>query len=233
LPPWPPAFPDSPHPRFNSRHEHSDAQTTGPACPSRPTQRPTCTIQLGPAVDLVASDHPDPTPATTYAACVASCTPRSPEPVKGSDNFGCPNGIPSPPQPASTPWRLPPLMIGVNTPAPLRVRHGTLITTIAAEPGSPGTLTPVAAASPPRSRGPPPRAPYASGRPLCHQTRLPPSGCQHPPPLFFGEGPTPGCPSPLTLYKQQTLLRAARCSPGSILTSNGWFSLTGPGPSVT
>ncbi len=39
--------------------------------------------------------------------------------------------------------------------------------------------------------------------------------------------------TPFFFYKRQTSLHFARRSPGSILTSNGWLSSTGPGPAVT
>jgi hypothetical protein len=56
-----------------------------------------------------------------------------------------------------------------------------------------------------------------------------------PPPAPWGEGaydlgPPPASSNPRPHYEQRTRPRRTSCSPGSILTSNGWFSFTGPGP---
>jgi hypothetical protein len=71
---------------------------------------------------------------------------------------------------------------------------------------------------------------------LRHLASLSPLGS--PPPAWGGASWThlwrpPTSPSFLFFYKRRASLHFARRSPGSILTSNGWLSSTGPGPAVT
>jgi hypothetical protein len=75
-----------------------------------------------------------------------------------------------------------------------------------------------------------PAHPYDTRRAFRFWHLRPASPTPPPSPLRGGRAASSGG---LPHYKQRALLRAATCSPGSILTSNGWPSSTGPRGLIT
>jgi hypothetical protein len=139
-----------------------------------------------------------------------------------------------------SPFRLRPPPCGPALWAPCRLRPHVLATTraqastCACTSSGPQTSTPRTGYStePQHAHHPPHR--IASR----HWASLSTLGSTPPPPLPLGgrPGPTSGgpkTPPPSSFYKRRASLHFARRSPGSILTSNGWLSSTGPGPAVT